>query len=80
MDNDAQLTAIKILIEQGKILRFESIFMYIKKKPLAIKAGVTYSRFLYLVRHPAAMTFSESAQIARALDIQQGEFKRLISA
>jgi hypothetical protein len=80
MDNDAQLTAIKILIEQGKILRFESIFMYIKKKPLAIKAEVTYSRFLYLVRHPASMTFSESAQIARALDIQQGEFKRLISA
>jgi hypothetical protein len=80
MDSDAQLKAMKLLIEQGKILRFESIFMYIKKKPLAIKAGLSYSRFLYIVRHPASITFSESKQIARALDIQPGEFTRLLSA
>jgi hypothetical protein len=78
MDFEAQLDAIRILIGQNRIYNFSSIFLYLNMKPLAIKAGIAYPRFQYIVKYPSSITSTETSQIARALDLDPDKLEKLL--
>jgi hypothetical protein len=80
-DDDAnilRLHLVKRYIELGYLTTIESLFPFLTKRFIAERAAIDYWRFLRLVRRPYKLTCMEAERLARALDVTEEVFIKLL--
>ena len=70
--------AVKLHIEQEKIIYFPQIFKHLSREYVARISGISRHRMLYLYHHPRSIRIEEIEKIAEGLNITTDQLNRLL--